>query len=240
LHNLGQNAVEKLVVEHEDGQVLTQFLMRTSDEQLVKVLLRHLSKGQRQEVKFKLMKKAPDTIKNLIETNWSEAVNYWMNILHLEYVIKYADSVLLLELLEIITQSHKKPHPFNNETIMSVWSSYLLCDQNIDRLSLNVDKFLLCIANKLSKSKVKELVLHEYHDDEVPNSAIGHAVSNREKRLVDAMLAHLTEEDRDEVQRDHVDTAVEEIVGEPGSSFKTNKSDEETGNTFWSSLLHLY
>jgi hypothetical protein len=41
------------------------------------------------------------------------------------------------------------------------------------------------------------------------HSVINSAASYGEEDLVEAMLANLTEEDRQEIQRDHVDTAVE-------------------------------
>jgi hypothetical protein len=121
-----------------------------------------------------------------------------MNILHPQYLVKYADGVALLKLIKIITQ--RCIYDYNRETEISVWSSYL-CYDDQDLLTKNVDKFLQCVSKKLSKSKVKELVLHDYHDEV---SVIGRAAHYRKKDLVEAMLAHLTEEDREEVRRYHV------------------------------------
>jgi hypothetical protein len=168
------------------------------------------------EIELKLVKDAAITIKNLIETDPDNGVTYWMNILHLQYVVKYADSVELLELIEIITQSYGG-YP-DDEKGESVWGNYLLYeDFDEDLRSQNVDKFLQCVSEKLSQSKVKELVLHEFHDEDL-NSAIGHVASRRMKGLVEVMLSHLNEEDRDEVRRCHVDTAVEITYEEPLTS----------------------
>ncbi len=221
LDKLGESAVEKLVVEHEDGQVITQVLTRTVDEKLVKVLLRHLSKERREEMERKLVLDAPTTITNLMDTNQGDCEFYWMAILHLQYVIKYADSGVLQKLIEIITQPYKSP-PDSDETI-TVWSSYLFNDQYRLDLPENVDKFLLCVSDKLGKNKVKELVLHSSHFYGPRHSVIGLAASYEEKDLVEAMLAHLTEEDRQEIQRDHVDTAVEPDVESLTSNYGTDE-----------------
>jgi hypothetical protein len=216
-NQLGQNAVEKLVVEHEGGQVITQamtcrILSRApADKNLdpLKALFRYLSKEKREEIELKLVKEAPATIKHLIDTNPNKAEIYWRNILHMQCVVKYADSVLLLELIEIIRQSYKEYA--DSETETSIWRSYLMnSDYDQDLSNQNIDNFLQFVSKKLTdKSKVKELVLHNCDYYGVSFSAIGRAASQRKKSLVEVMLAHLTEEDRDEIRRDHVDTAVE-------------------------------
>jgi hypothetical protein len=225
LEKLGQSAVEKLVVEHDDGQVITQVLTQYADDKLVNALLRHLSKERREEMERKLVLDAPKTITNLMDTNQDDCPFYLKNILHLQYVIKYADSVVLQKLVEIITQPYKS-HPDSDGTI-TVWSSYLLYEED-DLRPENVDKFLLCVSNKLGKNKVKELVLHSSHSDDARQSVISSAASYGEKDLVEALLAHLTEEDRQEIQRDHVDTAVEPDAESLTSNYST---DEEIASS---------
>jgi hypothetical protein len=151
------------------------------------------------------VKDGPLIIKHLIDRNWLPEL-YWENILHLQYVIKYADSDNLEELIQIITQPCGAEDMYTDVEI-SVWSCYLFEFRNEKYLRYqNVDKFLQFVSEKLGKSKVKELVLHDYHDGV---SVIGRATSERDKKLVEIMLANLTEEDREEVRRLHVDTAVE-------------------------------
>jgi hypothetical protein len=163
----------------------------------VNALLRHLSKEKREEIELEVMKNAPATIKTLIETKPENVEQFWKNILHLQYVTKYVDSVVLLRLIDIITQPYKSYSDYTS----SVWSSYL----NRSRRSEKVDKFLLCVSDKLGTNKVKELVLHKHTLSGVRRSVIYSANFFGDKDLVDAMLAHLTEEDRQEIQRDHVD-----------------------------------
>ena len=225
----GSSAVEKLVVEHGDGKVITQVLTwyDTYDSgELVNALLRHLSKEKREKMKLKLVKDAPAKIKNLIDTddtNPNEALTYWENILNLQFVVKYTDSDVLLELIQVITKSYP-----NGRTMASVWSEYLLNgDYDQELWSQNVDKFLQYVSEKLSKSKVKELVLHQTDCYGVLNSVISKVASYREESLVRVMLAHLTEEDREEIRRDHVDTAVETSDEEPLES--DCSSDQELG-----------
>jgi hypothetical protein len=79
------------------------------------------------------------------------------------------------------------------------------------------------VSNKLGKNKVKELVLHSCYHYGACQSVISSAASYGEKDLVEVMLAHLTEEDRQEIQRDHVDTAVEPDA----ESLTSNCTDEE-------------
>jgi hypothetical protein len=69
LDNLGQSVIEKLVVEHEDGQIITRLLTCTrfskyfDDENLadalVNAFLRHLAKEKQEEIERKLVKDAP-------------------------------------------------------------------------------------------------------------------------------------------------------------------------------------
>jgi hypothetical protein len=218
---LGQSAVEKLVVEHEDGQVITEVLTRNGDEKLVNALSRHLSEERREEMERKLVLDAPTTIKQLTITNPQYCWTYWMAILHLQYVIRYADSVVLQQLIEIITQPYKS-HPARDETT-SIWSSYLFfSDYSLDRTE-NVDKFLLCVSDKLGKNKVKELVLHSWYHYGALQSVITSAASYGEKDLVEVMLAHLAKEDRQEIKRDHVDTAVEPDAESLTSNYSTDE-----------------
>ena len=79
------------------------------------------------------------------------------------------------------------------------------------------------MAKRLSQSKFKELVLHNCQEG-VP--VIGRLASNREDALVEAMLAHLTEEDRDEVRSYHVVTALEMVEESLSSDYS---SDEDSG-----------
>jgi hypothetical protein len=87
---------------------------------------------------------------------------------------------------------------------VSVWRNHLLNNHHDPRPE-NVDKFLLCVSDKLGKSQVKKLVLHSSHSDGARHSVISSAASYGKEDLVEAMLAHLTEEDRQVIQRDHVD-----------------------------------
>jgi hypothetical protein len=190
-------------------------------------LLRHLSEKKRKEIQLEVMKNVPATIKTLIDMKPEKAEEFLRNILDLLYVTKYTDRDVLLRLVEIITQPHK-PYPDSDRT--SVWSSYLNCyadkKNDYDRYGQrpeNVDKFLLCVSNKLGKNKVKELVLHSCYHYGACQSVISSAASYGEKDLVEVMLAHLTEEDRQEIQRDHVDTAVEPDA----ESLTSNCTDEE-------------
>ena len=225
-NQLGPSAVEKLVLEHGDGKVITQVLTWYDTGELLNALLRHLSKEKREKMKLKLVKDAPAKIKNLIDTNPNDALTYWENILNLQFVVKYADSDVLLELIQIITKSYKESP--DRRTLTSVWISYLLNgDYDQELRSQNVEKFLQCVSEKLTKSKVKELVLHQTDCYGVLNSVISKVASYREESLVRVMLAHLTEEDREEIRRDHVDTAVEISDEEPLES--DCSSDQELG-----------
>jgi hypothetical protein len=79
------------------------------------------------------------------------------------------------------------------------------------------------VSNKLGKNKVKELVLHSCYHYGARQSVITSAASYGEEDLVEAMLAHLTEEDRQEIQRDHVDTAVEPDAESLTSDYSTDE-----------------
>lgn len=99
------------------------------------------------------------------------------------------------------TQSYNE-NPFNedNSRKTSIWRSYLLDDDNDvnkDLRSQNVDKFLQRVSEKLGKSKVKELVMHKCDD----GMSVLHYVKyyRKDASLVEAMLTHLTEKDREEV-----------------------------------------
>jgi hypothetical protein len=65
LDKLDENAVEKLVIEHEDGQVITHVLTRDDGDRLMITFLRHLSKEKREEIELKVMKNVPATIKKI-------------------------------------------------------------------------------------------------------------------------------------------------------------------------------
>jgi hypothetical protein len=210
LEKLGENAVEKFVVEHDDGQVITNVLTRDDGDRLMITFLRHLSKEKREEIELKVMKNVPATIKKLQrDKKWQEALTYWKNILHLQYVANCANRDELSELIEIITQSHK-PHP--DSVAKSVWGMYLLSKCNRDVRAQSVDKFLQCVADTLGKSQVKDLVQHECNNGV---STIKLVATNRKSRgLVQAMLAHLTEEDRGEVWR-HTDAQVSDEISHP-------------------------
>ncbi len=143
------------------------------------------------------------------DKKWQEALTYWKNILHLQYVANCANRDELSELIEIITLPHK-PHP--DGVAKSVWGMYLLSKCNRDVRAQSVDKFLQCVADTLGKSQVKDLVQHECNNGV---STIKLVATNRKSRgLVQAMLAHLTEEDRGEVWR-HTDAQVSDEISHP-------------------------
>ncbi|EFX87242.1 hypothetical protein DAPPUDRAFT_307146 [Daphnia pulex] len=191
---LGTSAIEKLVRK----EAVTQILTTNHGCLFVDNLLRNFSENKREKIELEVLNNVPATIKTLIETKPKKARRFWANILRLEYVTKYADRDVLRQLIDIITQPYK-PYPDSDRTTC-VWSSYLSYSEC---WSKDVGKFLLCVSDNLDKNKVKELVLHSCQGDR--QSAITSAASHLGKPLVDAMLAHLTEEDRQKIQRDHVD-----------------------------------
>nr|CAH0106782.1 unnamed protein product [Daphnia galeata] len=206
---LGPRAVEKLAVEHENGDFITRVLANTKNENVVNDLLRHLSEEKRDEMEQKLVKDAPEKIKLTTNTK-RECKKYWKNIL--QYVVKHAGEDELLQLIETITQSYDdiRSNEDKSRTTISIciWESYLLEDDEDDEdyedyeydkdfRSQNVDKFLQRVSEKLGKSKVKELVMHKCDD----GMAILHYVKyyRKDTSLVETMLAHLTKKDREEV-----------------------------------------
>jgi hypothetical protein len=218
LDKLGQSAVEKLV----KNEAVTQVLKIKDGEKVVNALLRHLSKEKQEEIELEVIKNAPATLKTLIDTKkwFDEAELFWWNILHLQYVTKYADRDVLQKLIDIVTQLYMGKNcygPYSKNIYdkggfkngVSVWRNHLLNNHH-DLRPENVDKFLLCVSDKLGKNKVKELVLHTHTLSGVRRSVIYSANFFGDKGLVKAMLAHLTKEDRQEIQRDHVDSLMDD------------------------------
>ncbi|XP_046459662.1 uncharacterized protein LOC124206074 [Daphnia pulex] len=227
LDKLGPSAVEKLVRKEAVTQVLTRKCC-SDTHKLVDALLRHLSKEKREEIELEIMKNVPATLKTLIDTEPDEVGQFFMNVLHLQYVTKYADRDVLLRLIDIITQPYK-PYPDSHYTD-SVWSSYICCILSDDYRypKEGIEKFLLCVSDKLGKNKVKELVLHSWYDYGAYQSAISTLASYGDKDLVKAILAHLTEKDRQEIQRGYVDPVLESDEELLSSSYST---DEEIASS---------
>ena len=216
---LGENEVRKLVFQ-DDGKLMIRILL-CHEENLVHAMLDSLSlKENRTEMEKLLVKNAPQMIKDFQQDGNGQRPCFWINIV--QFLENYANSTQLGELLEVITSLHEE-----EMWSSSLWRDYItnydIYDDNREHMLASVDQLLKCLSLKQSeiKTTVKDLVVFEYRN----RTVISQAASWGQYDLVQVLLKYLNSEDRDEIQRKHVDKITINFYDESSSS---DDNDEGT------------
>ena len=215
---LGENVVTDLLL-HDEGKGITCALLRY-DENLINVTWAYLSEENRTKVGKSIIDNAPQLMEELFLDKELESLPSWMNIL--QFLLNYSNNEQLSKLVDVIVKKPLRRNTVRGRNtlvskdmpVLSIWGAYLdKCYANmqyftsteatVNALAEKVDKFLKCVSEKMGQTAVKNLVIH--HDGQCV--VIRRIAVRGQKKVLDAMLTHLNDHDRDEIHQLFVTTA---------------------------------
>ncbi|XP_057380330.1 uncharacterized protein LOC130702730 [Daphnia carinata] len=143
--------------------------------------------------KFKghVMKSGPEVINELFTSRFTQkkVVRYWVNIL--PFYVGKKGKCHLRKLVESVLSLHTEK--YRKKTIrISLWSKYLDSFEYGDHEVEKVDQFLKLVSHKLGKRAVRKIVLHK----DCTGIVLLGAELQQNAELVNALLTHLSQEDR--------------------------------------------
>jgi hypothetical protein len=186
--------IQKLLF-NENGKDITRAFM-CQNRKIISIVSKHLSRINQLRIKKYVRENGPEIIEELFKFKEQvlkrQVYRYWVNILPFyhsrrgkQHFKKLVETLLLLR-----TEKYRKV-----KVQYSFWSKYLdNYDEDGNKVKM-VDQFLKCVLEKLGNEAVKKIVLHE---DCMGIVLLG-AELQRNKELVNVMLTHLSDQDRDSV-----------------------------------------
>ncbi|KAK4011373.1 hypothetical protein OUZ56_020487 [Daphnia magna] len=158
------------------------------NEKLSTVASKYLSSLNYLKFKARVMRNGPKVMNELFtwQSTQERVGRNWINILpfYLGKMGKYHFEKLVNTILSLHTEKH------GEKTIqISLWSKYLDSYYKVEK----VDQFLKLVSDKLGKRAVRKVVLHK---DCMGFVLLG-AELQQDAELVNALLTHLSDEDRD-------------------------------------------
>jgi hypothetical protein len=191
--------IQKLLFS-DDGKDITRALL-CQNRKIVSIMFKHLSEMEKLQITKDIKRNGPeiiDEVSHYFQTSENKIQReliflYWVNILPFyddgdegnQQFGKLVETLLLL-------RTEKRGEV---EVQYSFWSKYLdNYDEDGNKVKM-VDQFLKCVLEKLGNEAVKKIVLHE---DCMGIVLLG-AELQRNKELVNVMLTHLSDQDRDSV-----------------------------------------
>nr|CAH0106811.1 unnamed protein product [Daphnia galeata] len=182
--------IQKLLF-NDNGKDCTRVLL-CQDRKIVSIVSPYLSRTDRIKIKKFVRKNGPEIINEIFFysrfSDFSQqALRYWVNILSFydDRTRKPQFEKLVQTLLLLRTEYGQLGVQY------SFWSRYL---DSYDNTKVEmVDKFLKLVSEKLSKRAVRKVVLHK---DGLGIVLLG-AELQENKKLVNVMLSHLSDQDRD-------------------------------------------
>ncbi|XP_046457675.1 uncharacterized protein LOC124204626 [Daphnia pulex] len=226
LKRVGDNSAKQLLLHKEDNG----FIMIPSSQQIVQLMLAHLSQESQEEVK-RQWKNSASPMNTFIDSN-SEGNNlkfgrYYSDIL--QFYLNYGSDVHLNDFVNLVMTLHQI-----GEEQFTVWSCIF---KNCDKEASEILKLVSEKVEILGRDAVKQLLLHEI--DNVP--FIIKAVSWGED--VDARLEILPKEIKEEIQQFMKQKApefIENALRNLKAFFKTfNKQHYNKLNSFTFFLNYL-
>ncbi|XP_045028711.1 uncharacterized protein LOC123471447 [Daphnia magna] len=177
----------KLIFNYNSNDAIKALLCQNA--KLVTAASKHFSWVNYFKFKRRVMKNGPKVMNVLL--TWPllierKVVRNWINILpfYIGKKGKYHFGKLVNTILSLHTEKH------GEKTIqISLWSKYLDSYYKVEK----VDQFLKLVSDKLGKRAVRKVVLHK---DCMGIVLLG-AELQQDKKLVNALLTHLSDEDRD-------------------------------------------
>jgi hypothetical protein len=191
--------IQKLLFS-DDGKDITRALL-CQNRKIVSIMFKHLSEMEKLQITKDIKRNGPeiiDEVSHYFQTSENKIQReliflYWVNVLPFyddgdegnQQFGKLVETLLLL-------RTEKRGEV---EVQYSFWSKYLdNYDEDGNKVKM-VDQFLKCVLEKLGNEAVKKIVLHE---DCMGIVLLG-AELQRNKELVNVMLTHLSDQDRDSV-----------------------------------------
>lgn len=176
----------KLIFNYNSNDAIKALLCQNA--KLVTAASKHFSWVNYFKFKRRVMKNGPKVMNVLL--TWPllierKVVRNWINILpfYIGKKGKYHFGKLVNTILSLHTEKH------GEKTIqISLWSKYLDSYYKVEK----VDQFLKLVSDKLGKRAVRKVVLHK---DCMGIVLLG-AELQQDKKLVNALLTHLSDEDR--------------------------------------------
>ncbi|KZR96820.1 Uncharacterized protein APZ42_008628 [Daphnia magna] len=161
------------------------------NEKLSTVASKYISSLNYLKFKARVMRNGPKVMNELFtwQSTQERVGRNWINILpfYLGKMGKYHFEKLVNTILSLHTEKH------GEKTIqISLWSKYLDSYYKVEK----VDQFLKLVSDKLGKRAVWKVVLHK---DCMGFVLLG-AELQQDKKLVNALLTHLSDEDRDFIE----------------------------------------
>ena len=211
--------IQKLVF-NDNGKDITRALLNQNSK-LFSMMSKYLSKTDQLKANNHVRKNGPEIIDELTKYIYSEdykfrrqVLRYWVNILPFyedkkgqQHFEKLVGTLLLLRTSKIGKSKEFYDYDCTGQYVLtkgiikvqySFWSKYLdsYDDDDGNKVEM-VDKFLKIVSEKLGKEYVKEVVLHK---DCMGIVLLG-AELQEDKQLVNVMLSHLSDRDRNYVNQ---------------------------------------
>ena len=203
LKRQGENAVKELLLQNE-GIIYRALLWKDSNHNLItEVVIPAINllsdSSTKMEVINCIMKRIIQTMQEMFFDSKFKSGLCWMNILPFIIKYEYQNGINrnLTNCIDLISSTHNL-----EGRQCSIWGEYFDvnfsdedCRYQLNKVE-NVKEFLRYVSEKLGNSTVKDLLLHNNN-----GSLVFHlAVSKGIWRLPEAMLACLSNEDREEIQ----------------------------------------
>jgi hypothetical protein len=185
--------IQKLLFNNNGKDITRAFMCQ--NRKIISIVSKHLSRINLLGIKKYIRENGPEIIEELFQFKEPvlkrQVYRFWVNILPFyddgdegkEQLKKLVETLLLLR-----TEKYRKV-----KVQYSFWSKYLDNYDEDDNKVTMVDQFLKCVSEKLGKRALRKVVLHK----DCMGIALLGAEFQENKELVNVMLTHLSDQDRD-------------------------------------------
>jgi hypothetical protein len=197
--NSGRNDISKLLF-NDNGKDCTRVLL-CKDRKIASIVSSYLSRTDQIKIEKFVRKNGPEIINEIFQPSLQsmfsnfrqEALRYWVNIL--SFYDNSTGKPQFEKLVKTLLLLRTDLNRFTKlEAQYSFWSKYLdsYNDEDGNKVEM-VDKFLKLVSEKLGKRALIQVVLHK---DGKGIVLLGAELQDN-KQLVNVMLSHLSDRDRD-------------------------------------------
>ncbi len=192
-NQLGENVLKELVLNDNGIVIIRLALLCERSSFITEDFLDHFSEENQIEVGKHLAEHLPQTLKNaLIDLGPLHKLRL-LNILHL---VDYTSGSQLLQFIDVITSVHNLLGKN-----CSIFRNFFNHDRNyyVPHRLCKINRFMKCVSEKLKmidENAWKRLVYHDEGDGPVILR-----VAEKGEKLIENVIAHLKEEDKEEVER---------------------------------------
>lgn len=192
-NQLGENVLKELVLNDNGIVIIRLALSCERSSFIMEDFLDHFSEENQIEVGKHLAEHLPQTLKNALVDLGPLHKLRLLNILHL---VDYTSGSQLLQFIDVITSVHNLLGKN-----CSIFRNFFNHDRNyyVPHRLCKINRFMKCVSEKLKmidENAWKRLVYHDEGDGPVILR-----VAEKGEKLIENVIAHLKEEDKEEVER---------------------------------------